>query len=40
MPRVDGYSFGRIVVDGLEQARDVIVLPDRLVTAAPLHLTC
>jgi hypothetical protein len=32
MPRIEGYSFGRIVVDGEEQTRDVIVLPDRLVT--------
>lgn len=32
MPRIDGYSFGRIVVDGEEQTRDVILLPDRLVT--------
>ena len=32
MPRVEGYRFGRIVVDGEEQTRDVIVLPDRVVT--------
>ena len=32
MPRIEEYSFGRIVVDGQEQTRDVIVLPDRLVT--------
>jgi hypothetical protein len=32
MPRVEGYRFGRLVVDGEEQTRDVIVLPDRLVT--------
>jgi hypothetical protein len=32
MPRIEGYSFGRIVVDGERQTRDVIVLPDRLVT--------
>lgn len=32
MPRIEGYSFGRIVVDGEQQTRDVIVLPDRLVT--------
>jgi hypothetical protein len=31
MPRIDEYDFGRIVVDGVEQTRDVIVLPDRLV---------
>jgi hypothetical protein len=31
MPRIEGYSFGRIIIDGQEQTRDVIVLPDRLV---------
>ncbi|HYX84451.1 MAG TPA: MTH938/NDUFAF3 family protein [Gaiellales bacterium] len=32
MPRIEAYSFGRVVVDGREQTRDVIVLPNRLVT--------
>jgi len=32
MARIDGYRFGRVVVDGEEQTRDVIVLPDRVVT--------
>jgi hypothetical protein len=32
MPRLEDYSFGRIVVDGKEQTRDLIVLPDRVVT--------
>jgi hypothetical protein len=32
MPRMEGYRFGRLVVDGEEQTRDVIVLPDRVVT--------
>jgi hypothetical protein len=32
MPRINGYRFGQIVVDGEEQTRDVIVLPDRVVT--------
>ena len=32
MPRLEGYRFGRLVVDGEEQTRDVIVLPDRVVT--------
>jgi hypothetical protein len=32
MPRIEGYRFGRIVVDGDEQTRDVILLPDRVVT--------
>jgi hypothetical protein len=29
MPRLEDYSFGRIVVDGEEQTRDLIVLPHR-----------
>jgi hypothetical protein len=32
MARIEGYRFGRVVVDGEEQNRDVIVLPDRVVT--------
>jgi hypothetical protein len=32
MPRIEGYRFGHVVVDGDEQTRDVIVLPDRVVT--------
>lgn len=32
MPRIEGYHFGHVVVDGEEQTRDVIVLPDRVVT--------
>jgi hypothetical protein len=31
MPAIEEYGFGRIVVDGEEQTRDVIVLPDRIV---------
>ena len=31
MARLDGYRFGRVLVDGDEQTRDVIVLPDRVV---------
>jgi hypothetical protein len=31
MPKIDDYDFGRIVVDGLEQTRDVILLPGRVV---------
>jgi hypothetical protein len=31
MPKIDDYDFGRIVVDGVEETRDVILLPDRLV---------
>jgi hypothetical protein len=32
MPRLEGYRFGRVLVDGDEQTRDVIVLPNRIVT--------
>jgi hypothetical protein len=31
MARLEDYSFGRIVVDGEEHDRDLIVLPDRVV---------
>jgi hypothetical protein len=31
MPRIEGYAFGRIVVDGVEETRDLIVLPHRVV---------
>ena len=31
MARIEDYSFGRVVVDGREETRDVIVLPDRVV---------
>jgi hypothetical protein len=30
MPRIEGYHFGHLLVDGEEQTRDVIVLPDRV----------
>jgi hypothetical protein len=32
LPRIEGYRFGHVLVDGEEQTRDVIVLPDRIVT--------
>jgi hypothetical protein len=32
MPKLEGYHFGHLVVDGEEQTRDLIVLPDRVVT--------
>jgi hypothetical protein len=32
MPRIEGYRFGHVVVDGEEQTRDVIVLPERMLT--------
>jgi hypothetical protein len=32
MPRLEGYRFGHLVIDGEEQTRDVIVLPGRVVT--------
>jgi hypothetical protein len=31
-PRIEEYRFGHVVVDGAEQTRDVIVLPDRVLT--------
>lgn len=31
MPTLEGYRFGRILVDGEEHVRDVIVLPGRVV---------
>jgi hypothetical protein len=31
MARIDHYEFGRIVVDGREEANDLIVLPGRVV---------
>ncbi len=31
MARIEGYRFGRIVVDGEEQSRDLIILPGRVV---------
>src|SRR5437867_1188721 len=33
MARLEGYEFGRVVVDGQEQTRDLIVLPGRIVTS-------
>jgi hypothetical protein len=30
MARLEGYSFGRVVVDGHEETKDVIVLPERV----------
>jgi hypothetical protein len=31
MARLENYSFGRLSIDGTEETRDVIVLPDRVV---------
>jgi hypothetical protein len=31
MARLEGYRFGHLVVDGTEETKDVIVLPDRVV---------
>jgi hypothetical protein len=31
MARLEDYSFGRLLVDGSEETRDVIVLPGRVV---------
>jgi hypothetical protein len=30
--RLEEYSFGRVTVDGSEETRDLIVLPERVVT--------
>jgi hypothetical protein len=30
MARIDHYEFGRIVVDGRQETRDLIILPDRV----------
>ena len=32
MARLEDYSFGRVIVDGSEHTRDLIVLPDRVIT--------
>jgi len=32
MPTLEGYRFGRRIADGKEQTRDVIVLPERMIT--------
>jgi hypothetical protein len=32
MPRIEGYRFGYVLVDGEEHTRDVIVLPERVLT--------
>ena len=29
--RIEGYRFGRVLVDGQEHTKDVIVLPDRVI---------
>jgi hypothetical protein len=31
MARIDHYEFGRIVVDGRQETKDLIVLPDQVV---------
>jgi hypothetical protein len=31
MARIEGYGFGRVLVDGREETADVIVLPGRVV---------
>jgi hypothetical protein len=33
MPRIERYRFGHVVVDGEEQTRDVVVLPDRVLAS-------
>lgn len=29
-PKIESYSFGNIVIDGLQYSKDVIVYPDRI----------
>jgi hypothetical protein len=31
MPKIEGYGFGCVTIDGPEETRDVIVLPQRVV---------
>ena len=31
MARIDHYEFGRIMIDGRQETKDLIVLPDRVV---------
>jgi hypothetical protein len=31
MARIDQYEFGRIMIDGREETKDLIILPDRVV---------
>jgi hypothetical protein len=31
MPEIEAYGFGRVTIDGREETRDVIVLPERVV---------
>jgi hypothetical protein len=31
MPVIEGFGFGRVRIDGREETRDVIVLPERVV---------
>jgi hypothetical protein len=31
MARIDHYEFGRIIIDGREETKDLIILPDRVV---------
>jgi hypothetical protein len=30
-PQIESYSFGRLIVDGQAHAKDVIILPDRVI---------
>ena len=32
MARIEGYRFGRVLVEGQEQTKDVIVLPERVLS--------
>jgi hypothetical protein len=37
MPRLKGYRFSRLVVDGEEQTRDLVVLPERVTSNLGTH---
>ena len=32
IPRIDSYNFGRIVIDGKSHGKDVVILPDRVIS--------
>ena len=32
VPKIDGYQFGTIKIDGVEYHKDVIILPDRVIS--------
>ena len=32
IPKIDSYQFGTIKIDGVEHHKDVIILPDRVIS--------